>query len=398
MADERRAGVKGIAAVALLLLAAGWFASRINPPQAGPARAGEASAASGPARAGDASVRRDASTRLAPRGATVDAGPKAGDAAGADRPTAASAWTCNDSPRAASAPPLLAGEDAPASVRVALRRQIARLQASALPVDRAIAVIAEAGTRDLGLDPVAASPGREAWQEALARQALQAGDAQVYGMALRSCLSWRMGACAGLDAWHWAQAEPDNAVAWLYVGGDARRSSDAGALDEALYRMSVADRVDDGWNAALAALARTREPGDEGALALSLVGTRVIGRMAAWAQPLDVVTSACRPEAVASDANRRERCTAVARRFSERASTMHLSMFGDGVLSRLTGDDASRRHVAAFMRLVRQQTAAWDASDCAGARGMASYIERVAAVGERAAWAEQPAAGRDAPR
>jgi hypothetical protein len=401
MVDGRKGRAAGIVAVVLLLCAAGWFAGALNAPRGDAPAVADGVPGAGPAQPGRTGASAQmGSVGVAPRGAGILAQAASGGAVPGGRPADPSRWTCSEAPRAASAPPLLAGDDAPESVRAAMRRQVARLQASAVPVDRAIGLLAA--------DEMNARPGedpdepkaRDARADALARLALQGGDAQAYGWALRSCIGARLrtGACAGLTSYHWARLDPGNAVPWLYVGVVARQGADAGALDEAMYRMSVADRVDDGRNAALAGLARTREPGDDGALALSVLGTHVIRTMASWPEPDDVVMQGCRPEGVASDANRRERCLAVARRFAEKGATAELSRFGDFLQARLTGDDTHARRRQAFLAALRRQRAEWGASECAEARGMASFIERSAAIGDRAAWEERMAATRDGAR
>jgi hypothetical protein len=77
-------------------------------------------------------------------------------------------------------------------------------------------------------------------QGALVRIATHTSDADAYALAVYSCM-WPSNAdCDLLSYAQWATIEPDNAVPWLYLAGDAQRHGDQSTVEAALYRASKA--------------------------------------------------------------------------------------------------------------------------------------------------------------
>ena len=77
-------------------------------------------------------------------------------------------------------------------------------------------------------------------QGALVRIATHTSDADAYALAVYSCM-WPSNAdCDLLSYAKWATIEPDNAVPWLYLAGDAQRHGDQSTVEAALYRASKA--------------------------------------------------------------------------------------------------------------------------------------------------------------
>jgi hypothetical protein len=77
-------------------------------------------------------------------------------------------------------------------------------------------------------------------QGALVRIATHTSDADAYALAVYSCM-WPSNAdCNLLSYAQWATIEPDNAVPWLYLAGDAQRHGDQSTAEAALYRASKA--------------------------------------------------------------------------------------------------------------------------------------------------------------
>jgi hypothetical protein len=81
-------------------------------------------------------------------------------------------------------------------------------------------------------------------QRALVRLATTTSDANAYALAIFSCAPQfghtANGDCGLLSYAQWARIEPDNAVPWLYLAGDAERRRDQSTVEEALYRASKA--------------------------------------------------------------------------------------------------------------------------------------------------------------
>jgi hypothetical protein len=81
-------------------------------------------------------------------------------------------------------------------------------------------------------------------QGALVRIATHTSDSDAYALAVYSCM-WlfagtRNADCDLLSYAQWAGIEPDNAVPWLYLAGDAQRHGDQSTVGAALYRASKA--------------------------------------------------------------------------------------------------------------------------------------------------------------
>jgi hypothetical protein len=80
-------------------------------------------------------------------------------------------------------------------------------------------------------------------QGALVRIATHTTDADAYAMAVYSCMwpfAGRNADCDLVSYGQWAGIEPDNAVPWLYLAGDAQRHGDQSTVEAALYRASKA--------------------------------------------------------------------------------------------------------------------------------------------------------------
>jgi hypothetical protein len=81
-------------------------------------------------------------------------------------------------------------------------------------------------------------------QGALVRIATHTSDADAYALAVYSCMRAFAGTgnadCGLLSYAQWTRIEPDNAVPWLYLAGDAQRHGDQSTVEAALYRASKA--------------------------------------------------------------------------------------------------------------------------------------------------------------
>jgi hypothetical protein len=78
---------------------------------------------------------------------------------------------------------------------------------------------------------------------ALVRLATTTSDPDAYALAMFSCMLLGHIAnsdCDLLSYGQWARIEPDNAVPWLYLAGDAERRRDQSAVEAALYQASKA--------------------------------------------------------------------------------------------------------------------------------------------------------------
>ncbi|MCE9661082.1 MAG: hypothetical protein K8R60_21345 [Burkholderiales bacterium] len=90
------------------------------------------------------------------------------------------------------------------------------------------------------------------WQErrdALAKLAQDSADPTVYAWAVRACgitVKEGPGHCQLISAAQWARLDPANAAPWIAVAMNAQAEKDRAAVDDALFRISVAERYDPG--------------------------------------------------------------------------------------------------------------------------------------------------------
>ena len=90
--------------------------------------------------------------------------------------------------------------------------------------------------------------------EALAALAAQGTDLMVYALAAQQCQWSSRAACGSVSQAHRASREPDNAAAWVAVASIAHPTLDTAAVDEALYRLSLATHYNDHSREMLSAL------------------------------------------------------------------------------------------------------------------------------------------------
>lgn len=152
-------------------------------------------------------------------------------------------------------------------------------------------------------------------RDKLARMALASRSPELYGLAWQVCRAQgshdEPSACRLLSSDQWARLEPHNAVPWFEVANQARQRGDRAAVAEALYRVSLATTS----NARVGRLNErmlSRLPPGVTLLNAMAVGTEMVGIERAW-PPLTgtVLNDHCSAAAV-RDANRHQRCNAVA--------------------------------------------------------------------------------------
>lgn len=85
----------------------------------------------------------------------------------------------------------------------------------------------------------------------LAQLASRTDDPIIYATALEACHSYRpnsnVDACSNLNAAQWARLESDNAAPWLLIAHDAYTKGDNAGMNEAIYHVSHAHKID--WHA-----------------------------------------------------------------------------------------------------------------------------------------------------
>ncbi len=221
-------------------------------------------------------------------------------------------------------------------------------------------------------------------RERLAREALSTQDPRVYALGFRACMvAPDEGSCALLSVGQWARLDADNALPWLFVLGQVRAGKDDAALNEALFRIGSAARIEDRLFAVPGLIVARAGPSDvdvAGALDLT-VGA--IGMASAQSAPLQSLLQACSGKAL-DDANRRQVCEAVATTLVERSDSLLLGQIGIGIGRRLGWPDermnAFRGENGAYM--ASSATFGLSNPGCDGVRRDLQRIRRTAALGE----------------
>ena len=174
------------------------------------------------------------------------------------------------------------------------------------------------------------------FREQLAQGATTTRDPRAYALAYKTCRPTpEAGSCALLGARRWAQLDGDNGEPWLFLFNEATARRDRDQADEALFRLGAAARVEDRYFAIAGLLARHAGETETGLLAAHELALESLGGMAAHAMPpLQTVLGACRGSSLV-DANRRQRCDAVASALAERSDTLGYASIGAAMGRRL---------------------------------------------------------------
>lgn len=224
-------------------------------------------------------------------------------------------------------------------------------------------------------------------REQIAQRATTTRDPRAYAMAFKTCrLTLEAGSCALLNARRWAQLDADNGDPWLYVLDEAATRKDSAQVEEAMFRLGAASRVDMRYFAVPRALAQHADPTDAGHQAANLLTVVSLGGMAALPFPaFQVMTRACQGFEL-SDANRRQRCEAAASALAERSDTVFYASIGASMGRRL-GWGASRTDAVAALSSALQESLPTLGADplqwsCVSVASMLERLSRQGVVGE----------------
>ncbi|MEP7140668.1 MAG: hypothetical protein ABI745_13635 [Caldimonas sp.] len=225
------------------------------------------------------------------------------------------------------------------------------------------------------------------FREQLAQAAMTTRDPRVYALAFKTCRAApEGGGCVLLSARRWAQLDIDNGEPWLFVANEAMARKDREQADEALFRLGAAARVEDRYFAVAGLLAGRAGEKDTGLLAAHELALESLGGMAAQATPpLQSVLTACRGPSLV-DANRRQRCDAVASALAERSDTLLYASIGAAMGRRLGWSPARTDAIASLSSASTQSLFTREADplqwSCARVARMLERFARQGAVGE----------------
>jgi hypothetical protein len=231
--------------------------------------------------------------------------------------------------------------------------------------------------------------GPDSHRDALVRLAEDSTDPQVYAWAYHACHRAdprTLGACQLINAEQWARLDPSNAAPWLILAGEADTRHDASGVDDAMYHVASAERLDSGWGRLTSAVVE-HAPSDEehlvGAIGLAV---EAIGIDAATS--FDYLTGSRYCNAKNEiDANRRETCERVAELFVDRSSTLLEKTIGAGMARRLGWPaervQAIRKEQAALSGVSIHDAFQLETShDCADLRGLLGRFRDTGTMGE----------------
>jgi hypothetical protein len=349
---------------------AGWYIASLPSPQADAAHAPVAVTAAAPV----------ASATVVPPAPAIAAVAASAPPPAASAPRATQALCDGD----AQPLPDGAARDAALAERLRPQRQ-AFLRAAGKQADPLVKGLAAFRT-----DPAEADTGavRHA-RDALVDAAVRDDDARLYAMAWTACKrapAAEAGGCQLLSARRWAQLAPGDARPWLELAAAARVRRDEGELQEALYQVSQAQRLDS-HRPAIAELALESMP----------AGLPRWSQMQLLRQSLRLdqlsrpaygpVLQLCDRPAV-DDANRRQVCTAIADLLQRDATTLTdlrvAATLGQRVGWPANRLQAVRDELEAAQRWIRQR-GDQRALDCTTLSRTRPELETVVRLGELSA-------------
>jgi hypothetical protein len=175
-------------------------------------------------------------------------------------------------------------------------------------------------------------------QGALVRLATTTSDADAYALAIFSCTpgggNTANGDCALLSYPQWARIEPDNAVPWLYMAGDAEGRRDQSTVEEALYRASKARYSDPHLDRILGLVTSNATAALSPTVQIDLAGSLLSIQGGLPHPNLSVVMHYC-GIAVRSDPNRVQTCGDLAATLIEHSRTAIEVLIGGRVAERV---------------------------------------------------------------
>ena len=223
-------------------------------------------------------------------------------------------------------------------------------------------------------------------------------DPRAYSLALEIC-AWQIGEgpCTGLTAAQWARLDPDNGAPWLYILDRAFIRHDESAIDDALFHIGAASRLDGHFLAESRLFAQHAGAAPSDLLVAGELSTRAaVMRPMGVSGGISAADKSCSYGAL-SDPNRKELCEKVATAFQDRSSSLMTMGIGSAIGRRLGWADERFETADAIMAarsdsypLVfkpidesRPAASLRQPLDCASIRKVLRYVDDVATRGER---------------
>jgi hypothetical protein len=209
-----------------------------------------------------------------------------------------------------------------AATRKTAKRWLAQMLDSNDVRARAMGLMLEA---QIDNDDIGRHPMSERTRDALEQLATDTGDPAVYAIALAACdFGIRMGSggCRQVTLNDWSALDPNNAVPWLLLAGEARRRGDVSGESADFTRAAQATRVTpyiDSFDAfAAPLLPQDATPLDEAALSLDVFSFG----LSRWPPYANAALQFCSVVALQGDDTVRARCNALAELFVAHAGNL----------------------------------------------------------------------------
>jgi len=230
----------------------------------------------------------------------------------------------------------------------------------------------------------------EGGRDDLARLAQESNDPQIYAWAYRGCqaITGRVqGACSFITAGQWTYLDPLLADAWMAAAAEARLRKDGAGVEDAMFHVAHAERVDLGF-AALAAEILNHVPTDDETLpGLSGLLVQASGIEASRLRGLASTLEHCSEKELV-DSNRRETCARIAAVMTDRSTATSARSMGGELGKRLGWPserlDALQRELDAGQAAVERQSqrAEKDPLSCRTFRFEVDRVRDIARWGE----------------
>jgi hypothetical protein len=251
---------------------------------------------------------------------------------------------------------------------------------------RTTGLLLEGVFTDRGADQVVTQEARDE----LVQLAVGASDPAVYALAIYKCganeIDPAAGACLQVSPRGWARLDPDNAIPWLWVAGQARAKNDMAAEADAFQRAAEARRSDS-YIDSIFSFAEPEIPKDATPVERAELAVEVIGVEAATAQrQFAAATKHCSSDAL-QDRNIRQQCSALAELFVNNGKTLADFVIGLGIgnragwpkdrVSALTEEKNALMQASA--QVTPENGEAWS---CDGVSRLNAFVNQVGRLGE----------------
>ncbi len=231
-------------------------------------------------------------------------------------------------------------------------------------------------------------------RDALAKLAQDSSDPTVYAWAVHACsirIKEAPGHCQVISPAQWARLDPANAAPWIAVAMNAQAEKDRAAVDDALFRISVAERYDPG-EFRIGQVLLDHVPDSDSNLwaALMLLAQGIGFDASAAVGDIQALASLCPARELSQDDARRDACERSAEMLVKSSTTLNGLMAGRMIGERLGWpqariDGLQRESGAMQAAWAREKPTGAESLSCRTLRAQLDSVRQFAAQGQVAA-------------